>query len=86
MDRPIVVQAPRELGFVVAVNLRPVLRNQSTQTDRRRHLAVGQVMHDLARRPFPWRRMCVELLVGRADERLGDRAVSILVLVDQLLP
>ena len=46
-------------------------RDEQAQPDRRRHLAVGQVVDDLARRPFARRRARIQLLVGRARQRLG---------------
>ena len=84
-DGPVVVQAAGEFVLVVAGDARSVDREQQPQAHRRCHLAVGEVMHHLARRPLAGRRSRIQVLVLRADQRLGDDAVSVLVLIDQLL-
>ena len=69
VDRAIVVIEPaRELVLVVADDARVRRRDQQPQADRRRHLAVGEVMHDLARGPLARRRR------GRAPRRSRRRA------------
>src|SRR5690242_21394302 len=51
---------------------RVVLGDQPPQPDRGGHFAVGQVMHDLARRPFARRLRDIELGVGDPLERGHD--------------
>ena len=68
-DRPIVVEAPRELVLVVAGDLRVVGGDQHPQPDRRGHLAVGEMMHDLARATI-----CPAPAARRAPRRSRPRA------------
>src|SRR5687767_13646934 len=79
------MKAPRELILVVPHDLRARGRDKKAQADGRGHLAVTQVMRDLASRPFARRRRRVEFLIRRASECLGDDAIAILVLIDQRL-
>src|SRR5439155_1751807 len=83
VDRPVVVQPPRKLVLVVADDLRIVDGDQMPEPDCRRHLAVGEVMRDLACGPLGWRWPRVELFIGGAGERVGDNTVAVLVLVDE---
>ena len=69
--------------LVVRPNRRVLFGDEQSQPDGRRHLAVGEVMHDLARAPFAGRRPGVELFVGRALERGGHFAIAVLVLGDE---
>src|SRR4029079_5160523 len=52
LDRPGVVESSGELFLVVADDHRLVLGDEAAKPNRGRHLAVGEVMHDLARRPL----------------------------------
>jgi len=42
-------------------------------------------MHDLAWRPLARCRARIELVVGCADQRLGDDTVAVFVLIDEFL-
>ena len=73
-DRAVVVEAPRELRLVVALDRRPVLRDQPAEADVRRRLAVGKVMDDLPGRPGSVGRRPVELGGRDAIEGRDDRS------------
>jgi hypothetical protein len=79
-DRTIVMELSRELFLIVAANHRPVFSEQTPEADRRRHLAVGEVMDDLARGPFARRRPAIEVGVGCSLERSRHLRVTVLVL------
>src|SRR5205814_6528281 len=85
LDWPIVMKSTGELVLVEAHDLWTIDRHEQPQPDCRGHLAVGQVMHDLARRPLPRCGMRVELLVGGTHERFRHGAIAVLVLIDELL-
>jgi len=72
------------LGLVMADNGRPVRSHEQPEPDRRRHLAIREVMDDLANRPlaFPWRE--VEFGIAGAGQRFGHHRVSLLVAFDEL--
>src|SRR6185295_7325328 len=74
---------PRELFLVVADDEGRVLGDEPPQTNRRGHLAVGEVMDDLARRPLPGRRPPVQLRLRRPLERRRHHGVAFLVLLHQ---
>ncbi len=83
-DRPIVVETPGELLLIVRPNSRVLFGDEQTQPDSRRHLAVGQVVDDLAGTPFVRRRPRVELGLGRAVERRSHFAIPVFVSGDEL--
>src|SRR5207248_1660043 len=68
--------------LVIPVQDRLRLRQQAADAYRGHHLAVRQVMCDLAGRPLAVD-AAVELLLGDAVERLHHRPVAIAVLLDQ---
>ena len=75
---------PQPIGDLVACQLGSLLGQEAADPDRRRHLAVGHVVGDVARRP-PLDRVVEVRLGNLADRRLEDgRAFA--VFVDQLAP
>jgi hypothetical protein len=85
LDWPVPGESSRELGLVVAAEERIVLGDQPAQADRRHHLAVGQVMRNLPRRPFAASRP-IELFFADVPQGLGHGFVTCPVPGDQLLP
>src|SRR5204862_7249773 len=69
--------------LVVAENGGIVGGKQQPQTDRRRHLAVRKVMHNLPRGPLAWSGTRVQILGGCSGQGFGDDAVTVFVLIDQ---
>src|ERR1051326_5664345 len=72
LDRTITGQPLRESFLVVSIEHRLWLGEQAPDADRRHHLAVGEVVCDLPRRPAAVRGT-VALLVGDAVGCLDDR-------------
>jgi hypothetical protein len=85
-NRPVVVEPRRKLVLIIRLNGRAVFRDQQPQPDGRRHLAVGKVVHDVARAPFARSRPCVELLVGHTIEGRGHLTVAVLISGDERCP
>src|ERR1044072_3455893 len=86
-DGPIVVtQALGEQRLVVAVNDGLVLHQQLSKPQRRRGLAVREMMHDLRGAPLARDGMRRELARGQSGERLLHRAHARAVPDDEILP
>ena len=80
------MQPLRKDFLVVADDRHVVGGNHVAHPDRRRHLAVREVMHDLARGPLARRRPRVELRIGGPGNRVRHRAIALFVLRDELFP
>jgi hypothetical protein len=72
-----------ELLLIVALDDGAIFGEQPTQPDCRRHLAIGEMMNDLARRPLVASGPRIELRVGGACKRRFDDGVAVLVLLNQ---
>src|SRR6266851_4249279 len=84
-DRSVGRELHRKLGLVIALDDRALFNDEAAQPDSRCHLAVGQVVGDLARRPLV-AGGAVELFVCNATERIHDRSVAFLVALDERSP
>ncbi len=82
-NRSIVVQPTRELGLIVGLYDRLVLRDQLAQADICRGLAIGEVMHHLSRCPAALGTDTVELVIGQSHHRLLDGGIALAESGDQ---
>src|SRR6266511_3239851 len=83
---PVVMKRTRELVLIEADDPRIVGGEQDAQAHAARDLAIGEMVHDLSRRPLAGPGTRGELLVARANERIRDHTVAVFVLIDQRLP
>src|ERR1043166_368404 len=85
-DVALVVAQARSVRFlVVALYLRAFFGQELAQADGAVHLAVGEVLDDLARAPLAPDRVCGQLLFGEAFEAARDFVGAGFVLRDECL-